>query len=62
MVVDYLKGTIFTPKKRGVNVTLEPKTLTAGGNDYRISVIEDPDGYEIEPVERGTMKVGEMVQ
>jgi hypothetical protein len=43
-------------------VTLEPKTLTAGGNDYRISFIEYPDGYEIEPVERGTMKVGEMVQ
>lgn len=62
MVVAYLKGTIFTPKNRGVNVTLEPKTLTAGGNDYSISFIEDPDGYEIEPVERGTMKVGDMVQ
>ncbi len=60
-VVDDLKGTIFTLKKRGVNMTLEPKTLTADGNDYRISFIEDPDGYKIELVERGTMKVGDTI-
>jgi hypothetical protein len=43
-------------------VTLDCKTLTADGNDYRIAFIEDPDGYEIEFVQRGTMKVGEMYQ
>jgi lactoylglutathione lyase len=43
-------------------VTLEPKTLTANGHDYRISFVEDPDGYKVELVERGTMKVGDMIQ
>ena len=61
-VVDDLEGTISTLKEQGVNVTLEPKTLTADGNDYRIAFIEDPDGYKIELVQRGTMKVGEMMQ
>ncbi len=61
-VVDDLEGTISTLKEQGVNCTLEPKTLTADGNDYRISFIEDPDGYKIELVERGTMKVGDMFQ
>jgi lactoylglutathione lyase len=61
-VVDDLEGTISTLKEQGVNVTLEPKTLTADGNDYRISFIEDPDGYKIELVQRGTMKVGDMIQ
>jgi hypothetical protein len=37
----------------------EPRTLTADGNDYRVSFIEDPDGYEV--VERGTIKVGGMI-
>ena len=45
-----------------MTVTLEPKTLTADGNDYRIAFIEDPDGYKIELVQRGTMKVGNMYQ
>jgi hypothetical protein len=35
--------------------------LTADGNDYRVSFIEDPDGYEVEVVERGTPKVGGMI-
>jgi lactoylglutathione lyase len=61
-VVDDLEGTVSTLKEQGVNVTLEPKTLTADGNDYRISFIEDPDGYKIELVQRGTMKVGNMMQ
>jgi lactoylglutathione lyase len=61
-VVDDLEGTVSGLKEQGVNVTLEPKTLTADGNDYRISFIEDPDGYKIELVQRGTMKVGNMVQ
>ncbi|HEX5700649.1 MAG TPA: hypothetical protein VFX77_08380 [Rubrobacter sp.] len=39
----------------------ETRTLTADGNDYRISFIEDPDGYEVEVVERGTIKVGGMI-
>ena len=61
-VVYDLEETVSRLKEQGVNVTLEPKTLTADGNDYRISFIEDPDGYKIELVQRGTMKVGEMIQ
>jgi lactoylglutathione lyase len=60
--LDDLEGTIENLKSQDVNVTLEPKTLTADGNDYRIAFIEDPDGYKIELVQRGTMKVGEMYQ
>ncbi len=61
-VVDGLEETVETLKGQGVKVTLEPKTLTADGNDYRLAFIEDPDGYKIELVERGTMKVGDMFQ
>lgn len=61
-VVDDLEGTVESLKGQGVNVTLEPKTLTADGNDYRIAFIEDPDGYKIELVQQGTMKVGNMMQ
>ena len=60
--VDDLEATVEDLKNQGVTVTLEPKTLTADGNDYRIAFIEDPDGYKIELVQRGTMKVGEMYQ
>ena len=61
-VVDDLEGTVEGLKGQGVNVTLEPKTLTADGNDYRIAFIEDPDGYKIELVQQGTMKVRSMTQ
>jgi len=61
-VVDDLEGTGEGLKGQGVSVTLEPKTLTADGNDYRIAFIEDPDGYKIELVQKGTMKVGKMMQ
>jgi lactoylglutathione lyase len=61
-VVDDLEGTVEGLKGQGVNVTLEPKTLTADGNDYKIAFIEDPDGYKIELVQQGTMKVGNMLQ
>ena len=60
--VDDLEGTVATLKVQDVTVTLEPKTLTADGHDYRIAFIEDPDGYKIELVQRGTMKVGSMYQ
>ena len=60
--VEDLEATVEDLKNQNVTVTLEPKTLTAGGNDYRIAFIEDPDGYKIELVQRGTMKVGEMYQ
>ena len=60
--VDDLEATVEDLKGQDVTVTLEPKTLTADGNDYRIAFIEDPDGYKIELVQRGTMKVGEMYQ
>ncbi len=60
--VDDLEGTVEALKGQGVTVTLEPMTLPADGNDYRIAFIEAPDGYKIELVQRGTMKVGEMYQ
>lgn len=60
--VDDLESTVENLKNQNVTVTLEPKTLTADGNDYRIAFIEDPDGYKIELVQRGTMKVGGMYQ
>ncbi len=60
--VDDLEDTVESLKGQGVTVTLEPKTLTADGNDYRIAFIEDPDGYKIELVQRGTMKVGNIYQ
>jgi lactoylglutathione lyase len=61
-VVDDLEGTVARLKEQGVKVALEPKTMTVEGHDYRISFIEDPDGYRIEFVERGTMKVGDIYQ
>ena len=60
--VDDLEGTVASLKKQGVKVTLEPKTLTADGHDYKIAFIEDPDGYKIELVQRATMKVGDIIQ
>src|SRR3712207_6117150 len=60
--VEDLEGTVANPKEQGVKVTLEPKTLTADGHDYRIAFIEDPDGYKIELVQRETMKVGDIIQ
>jgi lactoylglutathione lyase len=60
--VDYLEGTVASLKEQGVTVTLEPKTLTADGHDHKIAFIEDPDGYKIELVEHGTMKVGNLIR
>jgi lactoylglutathione lyase len=60
--VDGLEETVERLKSQGVNVTLEPKILTADGNDYKIAFLEGPDGYKVELVERGTMKVGGMYQ
>ena len=60
--VDGLDETVERLKSQGVNVTLELKILTADGNDYKIAFVEDPDGYKVELVERGTLKVGEMYQ
>ena len=59
---DGLEETVEDLKSQGIRVTLEPKTLTADSNDYRIAFVEDPDGYKVELVERGTMKVGSMYQ
>jgi lactoylglutathione lyase len=60
--VDDLESTVGNLKEQSVTVTLEPKTLTADGHDYKIAFIEDPDGYKIEFVQRGTMKVGNLIQ
>jgi lactoylglutathione lyase len=56
--VDDIESTVASLKEQGVTVTVEPKMLTADGQDYEIAFIEAPDGYEIELIQRGTMKVG----
>lgn len=61
-LVDDLEGTVGELKSGGVEVALEPKTMTVEGHDYKIAFVVDPDGYRIELIERGTMKVGNIVQ
>lgn len=61
-IVDDLEGTVGGLEQGGVEVTLQPKTMTVEGHDYRIAFVKDPDGYRIELIERGTMKVGEIIQ
>ncbi len=60
--VDDLEKTVANLEKGGVEVALAPKTMTVEGHDYRIAFVVDPDGYRIELIERGTMKVGEIIQ
>ncbi|HYZ05555.1 MAG TPA: VOC family protein [Rubrobacter sp.] len=60
--VDDLEGTVARLQEGGVKLTVEPKTVAVDGHDYRIAFVEDPDGYRVELVERGTMKVGDMIQ
>ena len=61
-VVDDLQAKVDELEEQGVEVALAPKTMTVGGHDYKISFVVDPDGYRIELVERGTMKVGNLIQ
>jgi lactoylglutathione lyase len=61
-VVDDLEGTVGRLQEQGVEVAVEPKTMSVGGHDYRIAFVVDPDGYRVELVERGTMKVGDIIQ
>jgi lactoylglutathione lyase len=61
-IVDDLAGTVAGLEEAGVEVTLQPKTMTVEGHDYRIAFVKDPDGYRIELIERGTMKVGDIIQ
>jgi hypothetical protein len=42
-------------QESGVKVAVEPTTMSVDGHDYRIPFVEDPDGYRVELVERGTM-------
>jgi lactoylglutathione lyase len=60
--VDDLKGFVGRLKEQGVEVVLDPKTMTVEGHDYHIAFVKDPYGYRIELVERGTMKVGDIIQ
>lgn len=60
--VDDLGGTVAKLEEDGVEVTLQPKTMTVEGHDYKIAFVLDPDGYKIELVERGTMKLGGLIQ
>ena len=57
-----LEGTVSGLEDQGVTVTIEPRTLTADGHDYGIAFIEDQDGYKVELVQRGTMKVGDITR
>lgn len=61
-IVDNLEETVERLKEQGVEVVVEPKTMNVEGHDYKISFVKDPDGYRVELVQRGTMKVGDMVQ
>jgi lactoylglutathione lyase len=60
--VNDLEETVARLKEQGVEVVVEPKVMTVEGHDYKISFVKDPDGYRVELVEQGTMKVGDMVQ
>lgn len=60
--VDDIEGTVSKLEEQGVEVALAPKTMTVEGHDYRIAFVVDPDGYRIELLERGTMKVGDIIQ
>lgn len=60
--VDDLEETVSKLEGEGVEVALQPKTMTVEGHDYKIAFVVDPDGYRIELLERGTMKVGDIVQ
>src|SRR3989337_276079 len=51
-IVDDLVGTVAGLEENGVEVTLQPKTMTVEGHDYRIAFVKDPDGYRIELIER----------
>ena len=60
--VEDLSSFVDGLKQKGVEVALEPKTMTVEGHDYKIAFVVDPDGYRIELLERGTMKVGDITQ
>ncbi|MDP9424471.1 MAG: VOC family protein [Actinomycetota bacterium] len=60
--VEDLSSFVDGLKQAGVEVALEPKTMTVEGYDYKIAFVVDPDGYRIELLERGSMKVGDITQ
>ncbi len=60
--VDDLEGTVARLEEQGVEVALAPKTMTVEGHDYHIAFVVDPDGYRVELIQRGTMRVGEIIQ
>ena len=60
--VEDLESAVAELEKQGVEVALQPKTMTVEGHDYKIAFVVDPDGYRVELVERGTMKAGEIIQ
>ena len=53
---------MFKLEEAGVEVALQPKTVSVEGHDYRIAFVMNQDGYTVELVERGTMKVGDLIQ
>ena len=60
--VDDLEVMVARLEEQGVEVALAPKTMTVEGHDYHIAFVVDPDGYRVELIQRGTMKVGGIIQ
>ncbi len=60
--VDDLEGMVARLKEQGVEVALAPKTMTVEGHDYHIAFVVDLDGYRVELIQRGTMKVGAIIE
>jgi lactoylglutathione lyase len=54
--VAFVDDDLEQPKDQGVEAAAEPETMTVGGHD--LAFVVDPDGYRVDLVERGTMKVG----
>lgn len=60
--VDDLAEAVSKLEDENVEVTLQPKTMTVEGHDYKIAFVVDPDAYRVELIERGTMRVGDIIQ
>jgi hypothetical protein len=59
--VDAHDGTAASLKKRGITVTPGPKTISADGQDYKDRLHRGTGRLQVKLVERGTMKVGDLI-
>ena len=60
--VDDLEDTVAKLEQDGVEVALAPKTMTVERHDYSTAFVVVPDGYRIEFIGWGSMKVGDVIQ